>query len=247
MSRVPTIGDPRYVKAVSHPLRVRILAMLSEEASSPRQISTRLDASLGVVSYHVRTLDRLGMIELVGERRVRGAVEHYYEARARPPVTTDDWDQAPAVAKQAEAAAQLQVIHDYARTSADRGGFDAETSQLTRAHFELDETGRAELAAACSRLAEEAEKIAEAARERIAAADGDAGGAPKVALVTMLFEAARLSDPVAPIPANAQPVRRRRRSPARSKSAQRRSSRTAIVRLWTSSGPSASRSVRMCA
>lgn len=214
MSRVPSIGDPRYVKAVSHPLRVRILAMLSEEASSPRQMATRLDASLGVVSYHVRTLDRLGLIELVGERRVRGAVEHYYEARTRPPVSTDDWSQAPAIAKQAEAAATLQVIHDYARTSADRGGFDSEGTRLTRVQFELDATGRADLAAACTRLAEEAERIAAASLER-GQADPSANGAQRIALVTMLFEAARLSDPVIPIPDNAEPVRRRRRSAAR--------------------------------
>jgi predicted transcriptional regulator len=34
-----------------------------------------LGASLGTVAYHVRTLEQLGLIELVDETRVRGQVE----------------------------------------------------------------------------------------------------------------------------------------------------------------------------
>ena len=53
---VTNISDPRYVKALSHPLRVRILALLQERTASPRELAEWLDATLGTVSYHVRTL-----------------------------------------------------------------------------------------------------------------------------------------------------------------------------------------------
>src|SRR5215212_7372531 len=65
------IDDPRYVKAMSHPLRVRILALLDERAASPVELAGWLGATLGTVAYHVRTLERIGLIELVHETRVR--------------------------------------------------------------------------------------------------------------------------------------------------------------------------------
>ena len=87
MKPIKNIDDPRYVKAMSHPLRVRILAMLDERKASPNQLAGWLGASLGTVAYHVRTLEQLGLIDLVDETRVRGAVEHHYRAKARPNVT----------------------------------------------------------------------------------------------------------------------------------------------------------------
>jgi DNA-binding transcriptional ArsR family regulator len=78
VSRVPNIDDPRYVKALSHPLRVRILALLQERTASPRELAEWLDATLGTVSYHVRTLHDFGLIELVRTTQVRGAIAHHY-------------------------------------------------------------------------------------------------------------------------------------------------------------------------
>jgi hypothetical protein len=46
---------------------------------SPTQLQRVLpDHSLGSVAYHTRILASAGLIELADERRVRGAVEHYY-------------------------------------------------------------------------------------------------------------------------------------------------------------------------
>jgi DNA-binding transcriptional ArsR family regulator len=81
MTSITSIDDPRFVKAMSHPLRVRILAMLDERQASPNQLAGWLDASLGTVAYHVRTLLACGLIALMIETRVRGAVEHH---SARP-------------------------------------------------------------------------------------------------------------------------------------------------------------------
>ena len=98
MKPVTNIDDPRYVKAMSHPLRVRILAMLDERTASPVELAGWLDASLGTVAYHVRTLERMGLVELVHETRVRGAVEHHYKSVERPRVSDDAWAAAPAIA-----------------------------------------------------------------------------------------------------------------------------------------------------
>ena len=39
MKPVTNIDDPRYVKAMSHPVRVRIMAMLQERKASPNELS----------------------------------------------------------------------------------------------------------------------------------------------------------------------------------------------------------------
>ena len=66
---ITDIEDPRYAKALAHPLRIRILALLAERDASPVQLAQRLDATLGTVAYHVRTLQKLGLIEMVATVR----------------------------------------------------------------------------------------------------------------------------------------------------------------------------------
>ena len=185
------IDDPRYVKALRHPLRVRVLAILEERTASPVQLAQWLDASLGVVSYHVRTLHRLGLIELIGETPRRGAVEHHYRAIARPEVSVTSWEKAAPMAKQALLGATLQQIHDYATASAAAGGFDRADAQLTRTHVTVDEEGWRELADAVRRLAGEVERIERDAAERLTR-DGE-DGQIRAGVVNMLFEAQLLS------------------------------------------------------
>ena len=192
MKPIKNIDDPRYVKAMSHPLRVRILAMLDERKASPNQLAGWLGASLGTVAYHVRTLEQLGLIDLVDETRVRGAVEHHYRAKARPNVTVEGWAQAPPIAKQAAVGSSLDVIGEYARVSAAAGGFDRADAQLRRVLLRLDAKGFAQLSKACDKLVEQAEKIEAAAAERIAR-DPHADDVVEAGMGLLLFEAARLS------------------------------------------------------
>jgi DNA-binding transcriptional ArsR family regulator len=192
MKPIKSIDDPRYVKAMSHPLRVRILAMLDERKASPNQLAGWLGASLGTVAYHVRTLQQLGLIELVDETRVRGAVEHHYRAKARPNVTADGWAAAAPIARQAAVGSSLDVIGEYARVSAAAGGFDRPEAQLQRTLMRLDARGFAQLSKACDKLLEQAQKIEASAADRLARGK-KADGAIETGLGLMLFEAARLS------------------------------------------------------
>ena len=98
---ITDINDPRLVKAMAHPLRVQILSVLEQRVASPRELSDELDAPLGNVSYHVRTLSSLGLIKLVKKTPRRGAIEHYYEARGRAVVTDKAWAEVPDIVKRA--------------------------------------------------------------------------------------------------------------------------------------------------
>jgi DNA-binding transcriptional ArsR family regulator len=184
---IPTIDDPRYVKAMSHPLRVRILAMLTERDASPIELSEWLGATLGTVSYHVRTLERLGVIKLVRKRQVRGAIQHFYRARAHPRVSDEAWAAAPSIAKQAAVGSSLQLVDDYARTSADADGFTRPEAKLTRGSLRLDEKGWREAARAYRMLIKRIDEIA-AQAERRTAKDPHAEEVSQATLVLMLFE-----------------------------------------------------------
>ena len=67
-------------RANTHPLRVSILEVLSIDGRtlSPKDLSLELQAPLSTVNYHVTELAKAGLIEMVGERQVRGAIEHFY-------------------------------------------------------------------------------------------------------------------------------------------------------------------------
>jgi DNA-binding transcriptional ArsR family regulator len=192
MKPVTNIDDPRYVKAMSHPLRVRILALLGERIASPVELAGWLDASLGTVAYHVRTLERIGLIELARETRVRGAVEHHYRATERPTVSDEAWGAASPIVKQVAVSASLQTIDAYARAASAAGGFDHRNSHLTRTVLHLDARGWNELSRACMRLLAQIDRIDEAAKERMER-NPHSGDTQDVALVMMLFEAARLT------------------------------------------------------
>src|SRR5215210_8322674 len=152
---------------MSHPLRVRILALLDERTASPVELAGWLGATLGTTAYHVRTLERIGLIELVRETRVRGAVEHHYRSKGRPTVSDLPWAAAPPIAKQAAVSATLQTIDAYARAAGGAGGFDHANSHLTRTALTLDARGWNELSRACMRLFGQLDRLEEAAKERM--------------------------------------------------------------------------------
>jgi DNA-binding transcriptional ArsR family regulator len=186
---VTAIDDPRYVKAMSHPLRVRILAMLDERPASPVELAGWLGSRLETVAYHVRTLERLGLVELVRETRVRGAVEHHYRSCGRPQVSDQAWQAAPAIAKQAAVSASLQTIDAYARAASAAGGFDHANSHLTRTRLTLDVRGWHDLYRACMRLLDQVNRIEVSAEERIER-NQHSVATTDVALAVMLFQAA---------------------------------------------------------
>jgi len=68
-------------RANTHPLRISILEVLGMDGGrtlSPSDLSYELRTPLSNVNYHVTELRRTGLVELTGERPVRGATEHFY-------------------------------------------------------------------------------------------------------------------------------------------------------------------------
>ena len=71
----------RLARANTHPLRVSILEVLGIDGGrtlSPKDLSLELQAPLSTVNYHVTELRHSNLVEVVDERQVRGAIEHFY-------------------------------------------------------------------------------------------------------------------------------------------------------------------------
>ena len=111
---------------------------------------------------------------------------------AAPTVSDEAWAAAPAIAKQAAVSASLQTIDAYARAASAAGGFDHGNAHLTRTALTLDARGFNDLSRACLRLLAQVDRIEEAAKERMEL-NPHSGETKDIALVMMLFEAARLA------------------------------------------------------
>jgi DNA-binding transcriptional ArsR family regulator len=185
------INDPRLIKALAHPLRVRILSILeTRDIASPNEMAEELGVSLGVMSYHVRRLHALGFLELVKRTPRRGAIEHHYRAKARPRVTDEGWAETPSIVKRAMVGASLQQITGYINAAAGQGGFDRGDAHLSRTVLMLDEQGWRELAGEMAKWMAYVEQVEEESLKRIAEAGDDADVvAKRSAAILMLFEA----------------------------------------------------------
>ena len=180
------LDSERLMKAMSHPLRAAILRVLNERTASPAELARELDDHLHNVSYHTKRLEQLGCIELVKERQVRGAVEHFYRATARAMVDTSEWESLDPVIKEDIVGQTMQAILDdfIASAKAKFVGADKEF-WLTRTPLVLDDEGLQEAKAIQQRAFEELQEAEARSTERLLKAKAE--GMP-VASAQALFK-----------------------------------------------------------
>jgi DNA-binding transcriptional ArsR family regulator len=135
-------ADSKVYKALSHPLRMKIMAILSEGESSPSDLAERLGERLGNVAYHTKMLVDLDCIELTRTAPRRGALEHYYRASVRPFLTQEHWAQLPAASRRSISAGTLSEIWRDASAAVDSETFDSRPNRhLSWTNLALDEQG----------------------------------------------------------------------------------------------------------
>lgn len=82
MQTILYLEDVEQASVLCKPKRVEILRLLAE-ARSCTQLAGILGETPQLVYYHIKQLERAGLVEKAAERRVRGIVEGIYKARAR--------------------------------------------------------------------------------------------------------------------------------------------------------------------
>jgi DNA-binding transcriptional ArsR family regulator len=164
-------AETRLMKALSHPLRYRILLKLNERAASPSSLADELGEPLGNVSYHVKILVEHEAIELVDTRPVRGALEHIYRATARPHLDDEHWSKLPVSVREQFHDANLEQIWQHTVEAADGGGFQAPETHVSWTELELDRQGYSEVVDLLAKTLERALEIQAESAERAAAPD----------------------------------------------------------------------------
>jgi DNA-binding MarR family transcriptional regulator len=136
----------RYV-AMSHPVRGEALRILIEERRpmSPVQIARLLHEKTENVSHHIKRLVKLDCAELVEERSVRGAVEHFYRATERSLVSTEEWhDVHPVESHRMKAEVVQLVLDDFVASEKAQIAAVDDLFQMTRTPVMLDDEGLGE-------------------------------------------------------------------------------------------------------
>jgi len=70
------------VRAISAPLRQRIIEKLIDQAMTAKQVALALSENPTKLYHHIQVLESLGLIELVKTEQKRGTTEKYFQAVA---------------------------------------------------------------------------------------------------------------------------------------------------------------------
>ena len=81
------------LRALAHPVRLRILSLLTGASMSAADIARELDITQANASYHLRQLAAVGEVVEAGERKIRGGTaklyRHPWEARSHQDRSAD--------------------------------------------------------------------------------------------------------------------------------------------------------------
>jgi DNA-binding transcriptional ArsR family regulator len=140
---VHVVEDIEALQVLGNPLRVRILELLREPGSAAT-VAREVGETRQKVNYHLKELERVGLVEAVGERRSGNFMETLYEAMGRsflvsPRVAWSDPRRVDALRQQHSLERLVMVgaqLERDAITLLDRAAFDGE--QIASAAVEVD-------------------------------------------------------------------------------------------------------------
>lgn len=95
------------LRVIAHPLRVRLLSLLTGEALSAAEAARRLGDTQANVSYHLRRLADAGLVDLVEEASVRGGTAKRYRHNPAGAESLRETDSAGTVSLMTTLASEL--------------------------------------------------------------------------------------------------------------------------------------------
>jgi predicted transcriptional regulator len=91
VAKVKKEVDKANIKAMANSMRIQILTIFNERASSTTGIARELGVDPGDIAYDVEVLRDMGRIEIVDEKKRRGAMEVFYKATSRAHLDELEW------------------------------------------------------------------------------------------------------------------------------------------------------------
>jgi DNA-binding transcriptional ArsR family regulator len=130
------------IKAYKHPVRAAALVVFAERTVCASELAEILGMELKNVTYHVRVLADLELIEPVKEQRLRGSIATYYKAVTASLTKNVDWERLNPAVREAVSGRLLEGLISDASASLSTGAFDDRpTRHLSRTSIKLDDKG----------------------------------------------------------------------------------------------------------
>ncbi len=165
--------DQDLVRALAHPMRVRILEALQGRTASPTELAREFRESLGVVSYHANALLEVGCIEQVRTQPKRGTIEHFYTVTPRSFIGHQDWRRTPVSVRGGVTDEAMRTFVAKVGAAVDADTIDSrEDTTLNWMPMTVDDRGWRETAEIFDRALRELMTVAADSRERLGTADG---------------------------------------------------------------------------
>jgi aminopeptidase len=82
MKDISVLSDLEKVKAICDPLRIKLLKLLIKQDLTAKQLASSVHQSSSKIHYHVKELEKYGLIQLVYTAEKGGILEKYYRAVA---------------------------------------------------------------------------------------------------------------------------------------------------------------------
>lgn len=142
--RTPRLIAPELTKALKHPTRTFILAILIVRVASPKEIAEEIDRTIRHVTYHLGVLEELDCVELVRAESAAGGrvVEHFYKATKRPWLDRETWDHMDSEGQQRITATLLEMMSADIEEAVSAGTFsDPSDNHLSRTPMNVDKEG----------------------------------------------------------------------------------------------------------
>lgn len=134
--------DDQLHRLLSNHRRLEVFVFLIERRGSPKEIGDELGKKLNEITYEIKELLKMGLIELVDEEPRRGQTAHIYRAIMRPIWSSEEWGRLSQDDRERYAAWAIQLfLRDVAIAWAGRtfqARVDAHTS---RGLYRVDEQG----------------------------------------------------------------------------------------------------------
>src|SRR4051794_12145335 len=82
MKEIESIETLERAQALLHPLRVRLLALAAEPVSAV-ELARDLGETPQKINYHLKELEKAGLLKRVREEKVRNLTKAYFQANAK--------------------------------------------------------------------------------------------------------------------------------------------------------------------
>lgn len=151
------IRDSNQIKALIHPVRKLIMGRLIQGPATPSQVAKSIGLTANKVHYHVRILERAGLVKLVQTHNIGSVKELFFEPVAEKIVIRldrDDVELVDMVSKSVDRELQALVRDWRVFQQVSEEEVRREGAHFSLLHMTADSGGRAAIDAAVSKLLE---------------------------------------------------------------------------------------------